>query len=231
MIGQAFQSFFNLIYPRLCLSCEDNLAPKEAFLCIDCQLHLPKTNFHLSKENPFTEYFWGRVNVQTAAAMYYFSSKSGVQRLIHQLKYANKPMIAYSLGRLYGLELKQQPHYSSITAVVPVPLHPKKQHQRGYNQAAYFAKGLAESLAIHYWPNALERLVYTSTQTKKTRIERMNNVLEAFSVRDAQKLKGQHILIADDVLTTGATLEACAAKVLAVANTQVSLATIAIASE
>ena len=231
MIFRSLHNFINLIYPKLCLACDGNLPPYEELICIKCQYQLPKTNHHKSKENPFTERFWGRVPIETGASMYYFTLGSRVQHLIHQLKYENKSEIGYKLGKLYGYQLKEEPHFQNIVAIVPVPLHPKKMHIRGYNQAAAIGEGLAESLNIPHYPHALYRKVFTNTQTKKSRAERLENVFQAFAVKNVNQLKGKHILLVDDVLTTGATLEACATRILEVEGTKVSLMTIAIASD
>lgn len=223
--------FFNLLYPKLCLACGANLPPNDELMCVSCQYQLPKTKQHEQKENGFTEIFWGRIQLETGAAQYYFSKSGRVQRLIHQLKYDHKPEIGRLLGKIYGQELRQQPHYQHINAIVPVPLHPKKQHQRGYNQAAAFGAGLSEGMEIEQYEHALERPVYAESQTSKSRQERMQNAQTAFRVKQPNLLTGKHLLLVDDVLTTGATLEACASQILALPDTKVSMATIAMASD
>ena len=230
-ILRSIHDFIGLLYPKLCLACSDNLPPFDDLICLKCQFQLPKTGYHTSQENPFTKRFWGRVPIQTGASMYYFTIEGRVQQLIHQLKYEHKPEIGHKLGKLYALQLKKQAHFQNIDAIVPVPLHPKKQHIRGYNQAEAFGNGLSEGLEIPHWPQALCRKVFTNTQTKKSRIERLENVFQAFAVAQTDRLKGKHVLLVDDVLTTGATLEACATKILEIEGAKVSLATIAIASD
>ncbi|PSR12691.1 MAG: ComF family protein [Bacteroidetes bacterium] len=221
--------FVHLFYPRLCLGCGHNLPPAAELLCVTCQYQLPQTEQHLSAENAFTDIFLGRIKLETGAALYYFSKSGRVQHLIHQLKYEHKPEIGTQLGLQYGRQLKEQPHFQTIDAVVPVPLHPQKQHQRGYNQAAEFGKGIAEGLAIPLWPEALARDLYTSTQTKKSRLDRIENVLAAFTLNQPQLLAGKHLLLVDDVLTTGATLEACATRILEAPGAKVSMVTLAMA--
>lgn len=223
--------FFNLLYPKLCLACGNNLPPNNELLCLSCEFQLPKTKQHEQKENAFTEVFWGRVPLETGAAQYYFSKSGRVQRLIHQLKYDHKPEIGHQLGVLFGRQLREQSHFQDIDAIVPVPLHPRKQHQRGYNQAAAFGAGLAEGMELPQYPYALERPEYAESQTRKSRQERLENAQTAFRVKKPELLQGKHILLVDDVLTTGATLEACATQILALPDTRLSMATIAMASD
>jgi ComF family protein len=206
-----------------------NLPPGQSFLCLPCQLQLPATEQYLLAENAFTELFWGRIQLEGGAAQYYFSKSGRVQRLIHQLKYQHKPEIGYQLGLAFGQQLKEQSHFQGIDAIVPVPLHPKKKHIRGYNQAEAFGKGLAESMEVPLIPDLLYRKKFTTTQTKKSRMERLQNVLDAFALSSSDQAAGKHFLLVDDVLTTGATLEACALQILQAEGSKVSMATIAMA--
>lgn len=175
------------------------------------------------------ERFWGRVLLQRATTAFSFSKGGLLQHLIHQLKYENKPQIGQELGKMYGAMLKEDPFWQAIDYIVPVPLHPKKKHQRGYNQAAMWAIGLSETLGVDWTEEYLIRSDYTTSQTKKTRMERFQNVEDAFFVPNPTAIEGKHLLIVDDVLTTGATLEACALKLLEVPNVRVSVACIALA--
>lgn len=223
-------SFLSLFYPRLCLACGQGLPAGKSVICVTCQYHLPKTKFHLENENPFAEHFWGRVNIESCGALYHFSKGGKTQQLIHNLKYKGKKEIGIQLGKLYGRQLKESAYFKEIDCIVPVPLHPRKEFKRGFNQSDQFAIGLSQSMEIPWYKKALKRTGETDTQTQKSRMERFENVSQAFDVRNPKLLTGKHVLIVDDVMTTGATLEACATKVLQLEEVKVSFATIAIAS-
>ena len=218
-----------VFYPNLCVACERQLMKGEEHLCVFCQNDLPETNFHLHKDNIIEKHFWGRVKIEHATAFYFFSKGSKVQHLLHQFKYKEKREIGQRLGILMGVQLKQSPFYEDIDLVVPIPLHKEKEFKRGYNQSAVFGAGLAEGLGIFYSDKYLERVKSTATQTKKTRIERWENVEEVFRVKNPEKLKGKHILLVDDVITTGATIEACAAELIKLPDVRVSVAALATA--
>jgi len=227
---QIFDDIFSLLYPRVCLACGNNIRAHEEAICLTCQFKMPKTDFHEYRENPFTERFWGRVKLNCGSAFFYFGKGGKVQELIHNLKYNNKPEIGVRVGGLYGKVLGKSLFFRQADIIVPVPLHPRKKRMRGYNQSAVFAQGLSESMNIP-WMEALRRTEMTETQTKKDRISRFDNVKDAFEVADPEFMKGKHILLVDDVITTGATIEACALKILAVPGTKVSVVTIAFARQ
>ena len=219
--------FLSLIFPKICYACGKSLFKSEDCICTYCHYHLPRTNFHLNAENPVLKLFRGRVDIHAASSMYLFSKGGKVQRLIHQLKYRGKKEIGVSLGKYYGRDLKSSSFFSSADMVIPVPLHLNKIKKRGYNQSEMFALGMAETLEKTHENEVLVRAYASATQTRKSRFARWQNVEEVFKVVAPEKLEGKHILLADDVVTTGATLEACANKILEIPGTKVSVATIA----
>lgn len=218
-----------LVYPELCVSCDKPLNAGEKCLCTSCRFHLPKTNFHFEEINPIIKHFWGKVKVEAAAAYFLFTKGEKVQHLIHQLKYRKRKDIGVFLGELYGYDLKKSAVFSTVDVIIPVPLHPKKLRKRGYNQSECFAEGLSQSLKVSYDVKSLKRNKETQTQTRKHRFERFENVNSVFSVAKPEQIKGKHILLVDDVITTGSTLVACAEALLAVPGTRVSIAAIAYA--
>jgi ComF family protein len=219
--------FVGLIFPKVCLACEEPLNRGEDHLCTTCRAQLPYTDYHLlpAADNPLARRFWGRVPVRHALSYLRFLRRGRVQHLLHQLKYRGQRDVGLVLGRWYGHDLARQGYQFDV--VVPVPLHARKLAKRGYNQSDPFAAGLAESLGIPWHADALRRLEHTDSQTRKNRLERWQNVAEVFEVADAAAIQGKHVLVVDDVLTTGATLEACAAALLAAGAAEVSIATIA----
>lgn len=217
----------SLFYPRICLACGNTLFRHEDTICTYCLFHLPKTNFHKDDDNPVSRIFWGRVPLASATAYYHFGKGGKVQHLIHQLKYKGHQEIGVYIGKLYGLELMESPFFSGIDTVIPVPLHKSKQRKRGYNQSEQFAIGLSASMLAELDVHSLYRTFASETQTRKSRFNRWENVKEIFALRDEMNLKDKHILLVDDVITTGATIEACAAMLLKIPGVRVSVAAIA----
>jgi len=220
----------DLFYPRLCLACQKNLVSVETSICIHCNYNLKPTNYHITNPNPVLERFWGRVELEHATTAYSFHKGGLLQHLIHQLKYENKPQIGVELGKMYGDFLKNTSPYNTVDYIIPVPLHPKKKHLRGYNQAAMLAKGLAYSMEKEWSSNYLIRTDNTETQTKKSRLDRFANVENAFGISNKTEIEGKHLLLVDDVITTGATLEACAKTLLQIDKVKVSVIAVALAN-
>lgn len=225
-----WNDFVSLFFPVTCVSCGKNLYKNENNICTYCLYHLPKSNFHLTNDNPVAKIFWGRINIQSAAAFYTFNKGGKVQQLIHQLKYKGQQQVGTTLGKLYGYELRNCPDFKSVDIIIPVPLHAKKQRKRGYNQSTCFAEGLAETMQLTVDSSVLFRSAASETQTKKSRFTRWKNVESIFYVQNEQQILNKHILLVDDVITTGATLEACAQALLKTKGVKVSVATIAYAS-
>lgn len=223
------EGFLHLLYPKLCVACDEDLPAGKSCFCFSCRLKLDPANMHLQYNNEFTDRLWGQIRIESGAALYYFTRKSPIQQALHQLKYHDKPDVGIKLGRELGSLLSQSPCFNTIDLVVPVPLHPRKEQLRGYNQSAMFAEGIAEAMDLPCLTRALVRRVFAESQTKKKRLDRFDNVDESFAVVRPERLQNKHILLVDDVLTTGATLESCGRTILSIPGTKLSMATIAIA--
>ncbi|PCJ89678.1 MAG: amidophosphoribosyltransferase [Flavobacteriales bacterium] len=221
------EDFIALIYPHLCFSCGKTLYRSEKSICTYCRYHLPRTNFHKERNNPISRIFWGRVNVEAATSYYFYNKGSKVQRLIHQLKYKGVKEIGIVIGKMFGSELKESKDYEGVEYIIPVPLHPKKLRKRGYNQSELIANGISEIMEKETKTDVLYRATANSTQTKKSHFERWRNVESVFKVKNTEKLEGKNLLLVDDVVTTGSTLEASANALLTIPSSKVSIATLA----
>lgn len=219
----------HLLYPHHCNGCGSDLLPETHLLCIHCLNDLPHTQFAQFENNQMERIFTGRINIKAGHSEFYFSKGQMIQHLIHQLKYKGNQKVGHYLGTLMGKTLKNSDRFNRIDAIVPLPMHQKKEFKRGYNQASIIADGIAEILCVPVLNNAVIKFKSTDTQTKKQRMERWENVEEVFVVQKKELLEGKNILLTDDVVTTGATLEACGHVILGVKNTTLSIATLAIA--
>ncbi len=206
---QLARDFIGLFYPEVCLCCGEGLAINEESVCTMCIYKLPKTNFHNNAGNPLTKVFWGRAEVNAVAAWCHYQKGNTVQDLVHELKYKGKKELGKYLGNWYGHDLKTSPLFNKADMIIYIPLHPAKLRKRGYNQSALFAEGLSQSMGIPVLHGALSRVKNTDTQTRKSRYERWENVEGIFKVEKADEMKGRHVLLVDDIITTGATIEAC----------------------
>lgn len=221
-------NFVELFFPRICIACSNPLFVHESNLCNLCFYHLPRTNFQNDLNNPVAQLFWGRIRIELATSYFFYNKGSRYQRILHQLKYQGKKEIGFEMGKMFGKEILHS-DFSHTQLIVPIPLHPTRQKKRGYNQAEWIAMGIAESMGIPMETNSVVRISASSTQTKKGRYDRWTNVEGIFRVNVPENLINKHVLLVDDVVTTGATLEACAAAILSLKNTKVSIATLAVA--
>ena len=221
--------FISLIFPNICACCGNSLWKHEEIICTHCDFHLPRTDFHLEPDNQASRTFWGRVNIEGATAGYYFNKGNRIQKLIHLLKYNGRKDIGIFLGEKQGVLLKSSPLFNTVEVIIPVPLHKRKLMKRGYNQSEQFAIGIGKIMNIPVNPYLLYRQKFTETQTKKSRFSRWQNVSDMFAVNDPVQLQGRHILLVDDVITTGATLESCIHALSAGPGIKISIAAIAVA--
>ena len=221
--------FINLFYPNICLGCGEALYKNEKYICTKCLYSLPKTNFHKSRQNMISELFWGKIQVENATSYCFFHKKGLLQNIIHNLKYKGVKEVGQELGKHLGSELIES-DFSAIDVVVPVPLHNKRIKERGYNQSEWIARGIAGVMEKPLDNKSIIRAVNTETQTKKTRESRWDNVKDIFTVKKSENIVNKHILLIDDVITTGSTLESCAATILNEKNTKISIATLGVAS-
>jgi ComF family protein len=221
--------FVSLLFPELCAACRESLMANEHLICTDCRYNLPFTNFHLQPGNIVAQQFWGKIKVEGAYALYYFTKGGKIQNLMHQFKYKGVKQIGNLLGNIAGEQLIKNEVFNSVDLIIHVPLHKKRMIQRGYNQSACFAEGLAQKLnaAVEY--HNLVRAIATETQTHRSRFARFENMQEVFQVKYPEKLIDKHVLLVDDVITTGSTLEACGIELLKIPGLKLSIATIAYA--
>ena len=218
-----FQSLINLFFPRVCSGCNSILLTDEAVICTTCRHEIPLTQFHHNPNNEAISKFYGKVPIEFAVALFYFQKKGIVQEMIHKLKYKGHEEIGTAIGFWYAEELKSLPQIKTVDCIIPVPLHPKKLRERGYNQVTTFAKTLSESLNILYDERVLVRNVYSKTQTKKSMLKRSELNTAVFDVHFDDSMIGKHFLLIDDVITTGATLEMCSRALLKIPGAKVSI--------
>ena len=227
--GDWIHSILNLFYPRVCAACGEPLLKDEETVCLKCRFLLPKTGYESNPDNPLAQAFYGRVRFHAVTACYFFSKSGKVQHIIHELKYKGNQEAGLFLGQQLGETIKDAPLFQGIDYLIPVPLHPKRENQRGYNQSLLIVQGIHEVTGIPIGDKYLIRVVYNETQTRKSAEERYKNVRDIFELRFAEELKGKHVLLIDDVLTTGATLESCAHQLENIPGIIISAATAACA--
>jgi ComF family protein len=225
-----FNGLVHLLYPHVCAGCGSDLVGENQLICLDCIAQLPVTNFFMHAGNPVEKIFRGRLNIQTAAAYAYFTKQSVMQQLLHQLKYKGRKDVGLYLGNLMGETIKRSKRCADIDALVPLPLHFMKQKKRGYNQAQVICEGIAEATEIPVYDDVIIRRTKTDTQTRKNRLQRWRNIEGKFELARDMSIRNKHILLVDDVITTGATLEACGSELLKSENVRLSIASLAYTS-
>lgn len=217
----------HLFYPHVCIGCGSDLLAQNNLLCLRCINELPHSNFAIHPNNPIEKIFWGRIPVTAAHSQFYFSKESLIQHLIHQLKYKNNTAIGFYMGELMGNSLLQSGRFSNIDYLVPLPLYSDKEKKRGYNQAAIICNGVSAAMQVPVLTGNVNRQRFTATQTRKHRTERWQNVEGSFIINNPDVLKGKRILLIDDVITTGATLEACGSILTQIEGLQLYIASLA----
>jgi ComF family protein len=231
MLNKYAYSILQLFYPHICAGCGSDRLGRSDEICLRCKYDLPFTEFEKIPENTIEKIFYGRLGIEAATSLLYFTKGSLVQQLIHQFKYKANINLGSYLGNCMGQAIKNVERFATVDCVVPLPLFAKKQEQRGFNQAAVLCAGIATVLQVPAIYDNVLRQKFTQTQTKKHRAERWENVAESFVVSNATQLQNKHVLLVDDVITTGATMEACAQKIALIPNTKISIATLAYASK
>jgi ComF family protein len=229
-LHEASVSILHLFFPRCCAACGNDVIIDHSPICLSCLSELPLTDFHMHAGNPVEKKFWGRLPVFSATAQYYFTPDSVIQQLMHELKYDGNKELGIFFGILMGKQFIASNRFSSIDALVPLPLFKKKEKQRGFNQARLLCEGIAEIMRLPILSSSISRKTNTETQTRKGRIERWLNMEGKFEVEDHAALMGRHILLVDDIITTGATLEACGKELLGVNDLRLSIAALCYSS-
>ena len=220
--------FLDLIAPRSCAVCGNRLSITEHAVCTSCYLHLPRTTYQFTPyDNPMTQLFWGLSTVTHAAALLFYEPHGEVARLVYDLKYADRPDIGEDMGRMMAEEMRMADFFGGVDMIVPVPLSPKRQRQRGYNQSEMIACGIGEVTGIPVMTKVLRRKHFQQSQTTLMRHQRQENVADLFVLGETDGLEGKHLLLVDDVCTTGATLTACANTLQAVPSLRLSVLTLA----
>ena len=230
-LDHLINDFSRLFYPNICASCGRDLYNNKNLVCWLCIKELPKTGFECHADNPAAKIFYGRLPFQQAFSWLFFNKGSVTQHLIHQLKYRKNIDLGRYLGEMMAISMISSGLYNDVDVLVPLPLNKKKLLKRGFNQAMVICEGMAAALNIPIETVAVYRKKYTETQTKKSRVQRLANVEEVFDVMDGHLLENRHALLVDDVITTGATMEACGKTLLGISGLKLSLASLAIASK
>ena len=222
-------SFLHLLFPHLCAGCGSDILNEESVLCMRCIDAMPETNFEIYPNNPVEKTFWGRLPLVGATAQFYFAKESLMQHLMHQFKYKRNKELGLQLGRIMGEQIKKSGRFEA-DALIPLPLFPAKEKRRGYNQATLLCEGMAKAMNIPVLDKVIIRPQHTETQTKRGRIERWKNMEGKFFLSNQAAIRNKHLLLVDDVITTGATLEASGNELLKAEGVRLSVATLCVAS-
>lgn len=229
-LNTLFTDFIALLFPEICIGCGDALLHNDQMICIKCRIDLPHTHFEGVNGNPVERLFWYKVKIEEATSGYFFSKKSKVQNMIHSFKYKGNDKAAEFMGELLAETLLKSCRFKNIDAIIPVPLHPLKLKKRGFNQAEKIAIGMGRVLQIPVDTHSLIRGHHSDSQTKKALFNRWENVSNIFQTTLSNTLENKHILLVDDVITSGSTIESCANQILQISNTKVSIASLALAT-
>lgn len=214
----------DLISPRLCVICGHRLSVTEECICTSCNFHLPRTDYHRNAyENEMAKLFWGQIPVERATAFFYYEAHAETANILYELKYKGHPEIGEVIGRQFANEIKSSGFFDEIDGIVAVPLARKRQRQRGYNQSLEIARGVSEMTGLPIFDKVVKRTTFEGSQTSKGRWERNENVENVFELTDANAIRGKHLLVIDDVVTTGATIIACAKELIKAGNVKISI--------
>ena len=224
------KSFVTLFFPKVCKKCGNELQANNELLCKKCCDTLPKTNYENSKNNPVEQLFWGKVKVEHAFSFFYFRKGETLHKIVHLLKYKGNKKAGELLGTFAGKKMVKMVHRPHFDYLIPVPLHPKKFAKRGYNQCEILCDSISKITDIPVINNLLLRNIHNVSQTKKGKYERWQNVEGIFKLENSDTMQGKHLLLVDDIITTGSTIEACCATLLKIPNVKVSVMSIGYSS-
>ncbi len=226
-IKQQANDAVHLFYPHVCIGCGTDVIEHDQVLCLQCFSDFPTTDYFMYTNNPVEQLFAGRILVQNAGSAFYFTKKSLLQNIIHEIKYKGNKEAALFIGKQTGLAIQQSNRFNNIDVIVPLPLSNRRQQERGYNQAALIAQGMADIIKKPVADQVVIRKLNTATQTGKDRSHRWQTMQYAFDLTNTELLRGKHVLLVDDIITTGATLESCGEVILSLPDTRLSIATVA----
>lgn len=226
-----FESLIHLFFPQRCAVCGSLLHEGEEALCLHCNMDMPRTGYHLRVGNPVERLFWGKIPIERAASYFHYAKGSAFRQILWKFKYEGQKQLAQQMGRLMAAELNQSSFFQGIDVLIPVPLHPYKRRQRGYNQSEQIARGISSITTLPVDTQSLVRHKHTETQTRKSPYERWENVAGIFHLQSPEHFVGKHILLIDDVLTTASTITACADAFVGIEGLRISVLTLAVAGD